>query len=262
MFSKLSDKQKKCIILVDEVYLKVSLQYPGGTIFGGAKDSEEALAKTVLGIMIKCLHGGPKFLIKMIPVAKLNSEFLFQNVRNVVDLVDHSKGNVIAVICDNNRTNQALFKKFDTVENKPWVTKNCIYLLFNYVHIFKSIRNNWITEACSELLFYSDGKEMTAKWEIVKQLFAHEKNQFVKLSKLTEVAVLPKPVERQKVFCDETVTAMKTHPLLQDDDTKETVTFIEEVLKFWKIVSVKDIYGSVKTNDPLKEYYQIEMMEI
>lgn len=77
-----------------------------------------------------------------------------------------------------------------------------------------------------------------------------KKNQF-KLSKLTEIAVLPRPIERQKVFhnlkmfCEETVTAMKTHPL---NETRETVTFIKG-LKFWKIVSIKDIYGSVKTRN-------------
>lgn len=85
----------------------------------------------------------------------------------LVDLVNHLKGYRIAVF-DNNRTNQALFKEFDTDANKPLVTKNVLYLLFDYVHIFKSIHNNWITEDCSELLFYSDDKEMTAKWEIVK----------------------------------------------------------------------------------------------
>lgn len=72
-----------------------------------------------------------------------------------------------------------------------------------------------------------------------------------------KIAVLPKPIERQKVFhnlkvfCEKTVTTMKTHPLLEGDETRETVTFIKG-LKFWKIMSVKDIYGSAKTNDPLK----------
>lgn len=54
------------------------------------------------------------------------------------------------------------------------------------------------------------------------------------------------------VFCDENVTAMKTHRLLQDAKRRITVTFIEEILKVWEIVSVKYIYASAKTNDPLK----------
>ena len=100
---------------------------------------------------------------------------------------------------------------------------------------------------------------MTAKWEIVKELFEHEKSQFVKLSKLTESAVNPKPVERHKVchclkvFCDRTVAAIKTHPLLNSDYIEETASFIEEVVKFWKIVSVKEVSRDIRTNDCLKE---------
>ena len=44
----------------------------------------------------------------------------------------------------------------------------------------------------------------------------------MKMSKLNETAVYPKPIERQcvstclNVFCDETVVALKTHPELLD----------------------------------------------
>ena len=191
IFSKLSDNQKKCIIIVDEIYIKISLQYHGGSLFGFAENSDK-LAKTVLGIMIKCLYGGPKFLIKMIPVAKLDSAFLYEKVTNIVNLINRLNGHAIAVICDNNRINQAFFQKFDTVANKPWVTKTGLYLLFDYVHIFKNIRNNWITETCSELQFYSEGKAMIAKWEIIKQLFELEKNQEVHLSKTNRSSCSPK----------------------------------------------------------------------
>lgn len=87
------------------------------------------------------------FFIKMILVVKLNSEFY---VKNVVDLVNQLKGHVITIICDNNWTNQALFKKCHTVANKPSVNKSGLYLLlhFDYVHICKSIHKIWITEAC------------------------------------------------------------------------------------------------------------------
>lgn len=43
-----------------------------------------------------------------------------------------------------------------------------VKMVFDYIHRLKNICNNWITEACSELLFYSEGKEMIEKWEIVK----------------------------------------------------------------------------------------------
>lgn len=78
----------------------------------------------------------------MIAVAQLNSEFLFQNVRNV-DLVNRLKGYVIAVICDNNCTNQALFKKFDTAVKK-YLLYSCFSIMYIYLKLFT------ITEVCPE----------------------------------------------------------------------------------------------------------------
>ena len=52
------------------------LQYHGGKIFGKSENDTNLLAKTMLGLMINSLHGGPKFFLKMIPVAKLNEELL------------------------------------------------------------------------------------------------------------------------------------------------------------------------------------------
>ena len=39
IFNSLSDKQKLCIILHDEIYVKKSLLYHGGTIFGRSEDN-------------------------------------------------------------------------------------------------------------------------------------------------------------------------------------------------------------------------------
>ena len=43
------------------------------------------------------------------------------------------------------------------------------------------------------------------------------------------MTVYPKLVEQQKVFCDQTVTAVKTHSLSNEEDTAETVNFIGKV---------------------------------
>ena len=53
--------QRRCVLLWDEVYIKSSLTYHGGTLFGKAVDHPDKLAQTVLSMMIKCLYGGPEF---------------------------------------------------------------------------------------------------------------------------------------------------------------------------------------------------------
>ena len=67
VFNNIEERQRRCIILVDEIYVKTTFSYHGGQLFGIAENND-SLAKTVVGIMIKCLYGGPTFLLKMIPV--------------------------------------------------------------------------------------------------------------------------------------------------------------------------------------------------
>ena len=63
---------------------------------------------------------------------------------------------------------------------------------------------------------------MIARRSDLKDLFKVEELKLVKMSKLTETAVYPKPIERQRVstclcvFCDETVVALETHPELHE----------------------------------------------
>ena len=92
VFSNIEPKQRKCIVLVDEVYVKASLMYHGGYVYGFADNKEGKLAKTILGIMIKCLFGGPKFLVKMIPVANLDSDFLYNIVTTIINLTKQVNG--------------------------------------------------------------------------------------------------------------------------------------------------------------------------
>ena len=66
IFANISDeRQKNCILLLDEVYVKASLQYHGGIVFGKAVNNPNILANTVLSFMIVSLFGGPKFLIEI-----------------------------------------------------------------------------------------------------------------------------------------------------------------------------------------------------
>ena len=75
--------------------------------------------------------------------------------------------------------NQAFFKTFDTVS--PWRTTDDMFLLFDYVHLFKCIRNNWITEKTQELEFVYEGEMKTAKWSDIEALYNLEKTQLIKV---------------------------------------------------------------------------------
>ena len=56
----------------DEIYVKTALLLHGGTLFGKAANDPSNLATTVLSMMLKATFGGPEFIAKMLPVAKLD----------------------------------------------------------------------------------------------------------------------------------------------------------------------------------------------
>ena len=112
-----------CVLLQDEVYVKKTL-YHGGTVFGKSSDNPNALAKTVLGIMLSCMFGGPLFISRMIPISKLSSVFLFDQIKISLESIELSEGHVKAIICDNNRNNQAFFKLFNIVPGRPLLTQD------------------------------------------------------------------------------------------------------------------------------------------
>ena len=79
----LPDNQKLCILLQDEVYVKKAMLYHGGQLFGKAANHPSSLAQTVLGVMWVFLNGGPRFLSKLIPLSKLDSNFLHQQIQTL-----------------------------------------------------------------------------------------------------------------------------------------------------------------------------------
>ena len=70
-------------------------------------------------------------------------------------------------------------------------------MLFDYVHITKSIRNNWLTKTLGELVFADNNIQKTAESSNPVNLYQLESLSILQLSKLNEVAIAPKSVEQQ-----------------------------------------------------------------
>ena len=136
--------------------------------FGKSVDGLSSLALTILGI--DYLPRGIKFLSKMLPVSKLTSQFLIGQVTATTQAISSGGGQVKAIICDGNRTNQSFFKRHKTIPDKPWLTDDGKYLLFNNPHILKCIRNLWLTEKTGELEYNDNGVKHTARWLHIKRL--------------------------------------------------------------------------------------------
>ena len=110
-----------------------------------------------------------------------------------------------------------------------------------------------------ELSFEDNGIIRTAKWSHLKQLYELESNGIEQMSKLNEVSIFPKPIERQKVstclrvFCDETLNALLNHPGMSNaEDVQNTAIFLKKVITWWKVINVKALGADTRHNEPLQ----------
>lgn len=100
-----------------------------------------------------------------------------------------------------------------------------------------------ITETCSEWLFYFEGND--SEIGNCKKDFSNlKKNQFFKLSKLTETIWEAKTSSEVKsssiVLKYFVIAAIKLPP--NSNDAAKTITIIEEILIFWKNVNTKEAW--------------------
>ena len=101
--------------------------------------------------------------------------------------------------------------------------------------------------------FFDNDESKVAKWSDLKKLDSLETHT-VKLSKLNDQAVAPKPIERQNVslclnvFCEKILSAMKSHSGM----LMEQLHSWKKIFSFFKTMNVKGVYEDVRTRDPLK----------
>ena len=257
VLENLPHQQRKCIILIDEVYIKPSLTYHGGQLFGRAVNNPEKLASTVCTIMIKCAFGSPEFVFKALPVSNLTSQFLIEQCNPLIQAITEvENANLLAIITDGHRINQKFFQELKAEERQePWHGPHGATLAFDYVHIVKCVRNNWLTEKCQQLKFEYEGQSYIVDWQHLKLLFVSESDNLLRLSKLSYEAIFPKPIKRQKVstclrvFCDETMAALETYSTIHSIDARGTTLFLKLIIRFWKIVNVQSPGADIRYKD-------------
>ena len=79
LFKKLQPQQRLVNILFDEVKLTETLRFSGGRVAGYAQNAfndSEVFATHALVLEVVCYYSGPKYILHIYPVAKLNSNQL------------------------------------------------------------------------------------------------------------------------------------------------------------------------------------------
>ena len=133
-----------------------------------------------------------------------------------------------------------------------------MFLVYDYLHIFKNVRNNWITVDSKTLSFVVDGNEYKAYWSDIQKLYEIDRATSIRLTKLTHTAVYPKPLQWQsvplvcQVFNDKTVAALKT---FKDSlgISEGTLILTQTMSEWFKMMNVKDRFSAIHLRDESKQ---------
>ena len=163
------------------------MRFCGAHVVGHAENNESNdLANSALVTEIICHCGGPRYIMQIIPVSHLKAPELKDILLETASTVQENGGMLISFICDNCPLNQGTYHALGGLGRAYLPALGIhVYLVYDFVHIFKNLRNNWITEPSKDLTFNVVGNEYVAKWADIVKLYEEDKQATIRLTKLT-----------------------------------------------------------------------------
>ena len=181
----------------------------------------------MLALMVNPSFRSPAFVARMSPVHNLTAEFLYDIVIQLINSIHCSGGYVFTLMSDNLKVNQKCFKLFHQnftsfnifsvahpVPNDKFLA---LFISYDPTHLFKIIRNNWVTEKTQTLNFCcpDTGINVSPKWKDLITIYN---------TKLDYQILFPNNFEKQKVhlvvnlFNDKTAVALSQREM---NDTRK-----------------------------------------
>lgn len=268
--ASLTDQEKYVVLYLDEIYVKECLTYKGGKLVGSAVNQNDT-ARTIQVFMIKSMFSTNKEVVAMFPVKKLKAEELHKMTLAVLDALQKCGYRVISITSDNNKVNTSMFEMLCKGVIVPCIPNpvdptSVLFILYDPVHVFKNVRNNWLNQPTQTFLIpmgTSDTSLKPASLCHLKALYDLEKGNVIKsLHGFSKKVLAPSSLERQqvnpvvKMFKDHVPVALLDHasklayPL---DDIKSTSKFIEIIGDWWKVINCKSKLKGLHKRDDLQK---------
>ena len=161
-------------------------------------------------------------------------------------------------------------RQLETSVPHPSDNTRKLFVTFDFVHILKSIRNNWMNQKDFRKTFHFPNFQnikldycvypvqvYSASFSDVRLLYASEKESLAKLApNLTIKACFPSAIERQnvklvlKVFNELTLAALKLQNQLSNQEYRNnTHDFVEILLQLWKLFNINSPLKGKRMND-------------
>ena len=178
-------------------------------------------------------------------------------------------GLYVKVACtDNYPMNVNIFKMFSPTHIlEPIVPhildpNKILILLFDFVHILKSIRNNWLNQKDIDRTlcfpsFEDFSQILSASFEIIRGMYRDQRSLAKLAPRLTAEACRPSSLDRQnvklalRVFDISTASALKACCSETPPDTHLHTAFITIICDIWKMFNINNPFKGIRLNDEL-----------
>lgn len=217
---KLSENDRNCILLFDEMALNVGLKYDlkKDYIFGfqdfGPDNRSSEFADHVLVFMIRGLRKKWKQPVSYYFCKGSTSTLTLSNlITDVITAINEAGFKVRATVSDQGKTNVAAINNLLKITNQKIVSAGEVNTYVGYVvnnvevlhiydppHLLKCVRNNLLTK---DVTFLKDGKKYRASWSYIVNLYElDKKNELLELRalpKLTDMHIYADKMKKMKV---------------------------------------------------------------
>jgi hypothetical protein len=260
--SKLSEMERVCILIFDEIYVYQNIQYDNGKFVCLSTDSNTP-ATSVLCFMVSSLRCKYADVVSMIPISGLKVDVLEAHFMSVMQMLLNCGYNVIAAVADNHPVNRSYFNKIANGDinkkcSNPVDLSKDLFLLIDPVHTIKNIYNNF--QRAGKFAFHDNPYCDSANFNDLKQMYNMETDFCLrKAHKMTSMALNPTNIQRSSAklamatFHDSTVAAVGSYSQGNFPQWKGTWKFLLFINKFIRIVNVKNSKVGYRRRDDLKK---------
>ncbi len=262
---KLNNRERIVILMLDEIYCAERAEYAGGKFFGGGETSE--MCKTVLSFMIKSIGGKYSDMVALFPVKNLDASQITGFFNSVMQSLVEIGYQVWALSVDNAAPNRKFYVErlcsgnLKTSVPHPEIPDLKLFLLFDAVHNFKNVYNNFQTR--KEFVypgFLNSHEEKRAKFNHLELLYNLELGKPVKIAyKLSDKVLHPTNIEKTNVlladslFHESTIAGLRFYAKEGHKEWEDTANFLHVVRNWWNILNVKKrSLGFMKRNKLMK----------
>jgi len=260
--SKLDERSKVVVIIMDEVYSAKHVEFCGGKLYG---QENGQVTKTLFCTMLKSVSSNYSDVVTLTEIVNINAQKMNDIFMRVLKSVTSLGFSVVGSLVDGYSTNIKFYKNalgqgtMPLYIPHPYDAEEKLFLLFDSVHIFKCLFTNFLNKKEFMCPSFDDfSKTIHPKFSHLRQIANMELGKPIKFApRLNDKSLAPMPIERSNVklasniFHESTVSALR-HYATEHPEYLETAQFLQTIRTWFDICNVRTPFVGIQKRDQNK----------